>query len=133
MANRLQDAAGICPCHDRVRQRTDFARELNEVQYLLKDSVHLDILKESERTGFETRLARLQRIVSADNDVSSGVIELERVREMLVKRRERETERIRNRLQRLSSPQAPDPDAVAPAVPPPVAPSPRSWVMDFDQ
>ena len=119
--------------HDRVRQRTDFARELNEVQYLLKDSVHLDILKESERTGFETRLARLQRIVSADNDVSSGVIELERVREMLVKRRERETERIRNRLQRLSSPQAPDPDAVAPAVPPPVAPSPRSWVMDFDQ
>ncbi len=117
---------------DRLRQRSDFAQELQAVHQLLADSVQLDILQESERAGFETRLARLKRIVASDNDVSSGVIELERVRELLVKRRERETDRIRSRLHRLSPPPTSQPESGLSSPSAPDTPPPRRWMMDFN-
>lgn len=119
---------------DRGRQRTDFVQELHDVQKLLHESVHLDILQETERAGFETRLTRLQRILSNDNDISSGILELERVKDSLVKRREREADRIRTRLRRLSG----VPEETPPA-PPQGGGASRGaghrgeWVMDFDR
>lgn len=118
---------------DRGRHRSDFAQELLEVQKMLMESVHLDILQETERAGIETRLLRLHRIHASDSDISSGILELDRVRESLVKRREREAERIRSRLRRLSG--APDDELATPPIgglSPDAFPL-RGWVMDFDQ
>ena len=122
---------GVLEQH-RGRQRSDFVRELADVQKLLRESVHLDILQETDRAGMETRLLRLQRILASDSDLSSGILELERVRESLVKRREREADRIRSRLRRLSAPA--EEDRTTPplgSLSPDIAPS-RGWVMDFD-
>ncbi len=118
---------------DRGRQRSDFAQELQEVQKMLMESVHLDILQETERAGIETRLLRLHRIHASDSDISSGILELDRVRESLVKRREREAERIRSRLRRLSG--AADDERGTPPIGglSPGASPLRGWVMDFDQ
>ncbi len=119
---------------DRGRQRTNFAQELQDVQKLLRESVHLDILQETERAGIETRLLRLQRIVASDSDISSGVLELDRVRDSLVKRREREAERIRSRLRRLSGSSLDDEHTTSSlgSLPPDYS-SQRGWIMDFDQ
>ena len=116
---------------ERHRQRTDFARELSEVNALLTESMHLDILKESERTGFETRLSRLGKIVASEGSVSSGVIELDRVRQSLLKRREREADRIRNRLRQLNSSTPSDQESTSAAAK--ELPPPSGWIMDFDQ
>ncbi len=128
-----RDALQIVLERDRGRQRTDFVQELQDVQKLLNESVHLDILQETERAGFETRLTRLQRILSTDSDISSGILELERVKDSLVKRREREADRIRTRLRRLSGP----PDEVSPPLQSgataPGTTYPGEWVMDFDR
>ena len=118
---------------DRGHQRSNFAQELQDVQKLLLESVHLDILQETERAGIETRLLRLQRIHASDSDISSGILELERVRESLVKRREREAERIRSRLRRLSG--ASEGERTTPplgGLSPEMTPL-RGWVMDFEQ
>ncbi len=128
-----RDALQTVLDRDRGRQRTDFVQELQDVQQLLNESVHLDILQETERAGFETRLTRLQRILSTDNDISSGILELERVKDSLVKRREREADRIRTRLKRLSG----QTDVVTP-LPQSGGAAPGSalrgeWVMDFDR
>jgi len=116
---------------DRHRQRTDFVRELNEVNTLLAESVHLDILNESERTGFVTRLSRLGKIVASEGSVSSGIIELDRVRQTLLKRREREADRIRNRLRQLNSSTPNDQESTS--TPAKEMPPPSGWIMDFDQ
>ena len=118
---------------DRGRQRTNFSRDLREVQKLLTESVHLDILQETERVGIETRLLRLQRIQASESDISSGILELERVRESLVKRREREAERIRSRLRRLGG--SSDDERATPPLGglSPDASTLRGWVMDFEQ
>ena len=131
--NEERDALQGVLERDRGRQRTDFSQELQNVQKLLHESVHLDILQETERAGFETRLIRLQRILATDSDISSGILELGRVKDSLVKRREREADRIRTRLRRLSGP----PDD-SPAPPQGGGPSPGTahrgeWVMDFDR
>ena len=118
---------------DRGRQRTNFARDLQDVQNLLTESVHLDILQETERVGIETRLLRLQRIQASDSDISSGILELERVRESLVKRREREAERIRSRLRRLSGSSEEERSTPPLGGLSPDASSLRGWVMDFEQ
>jgi hypothetical protein len=117
---------------DRQRQRSDFVRELNHVKALLAESVQLDILKESERTGFETRIDRLGRIASSDHEVSSGVLELGRVRDLLVNRREREANRIRSRLRQLNSPAVNEHDGKPASGSATESPQPRGWVMDFD-
>ncbi len=131
-SNAEQEALQGILDSDRQRQRTDFARELSEVKTLLAESIQLDILKQSERSGIETRIERLGRIASSDNDVSTGVTELERVRELLVKRREGEADRIRSRLRQLNSPAGnehegkPEPGSSL------NAPQSHGWVMDFD-
>ena len=131
--NKERDALQSVLERDRGRQRTDFVQELWDVQKLLNESVHLDILQETERTGFESRLTRLQRILATDTDISSGILELGRVKDSLVKRREREADRIRTRLKRLSG----QTDAATPS---PqgggASPGPAlrgEWIMDFDQ
>lgn len=113
---------------DRARKKGEFLQQLAEVRQLVAESVHLEILPDTERAGVETRLSRLQLQVNSDTSASASFAELERIRDLLVKRREREAERIRNRLRQLHG---------APAVesePPPVAPpkSPKGWIMDFD-
>lgn len=117
---------------DRQRQRTDFVRELNEVKTLLAESVQLDILKDIERTGFETRIERLGRIVESDKDVATRASELGRVRELLIKRREREADRIRSRLRQLNAPSPQESDGNKSSESPSGTTRPRGWVMDFD-
>lgn len=117
---------------DRQRQRTDFVRELNDIKTLFAESVQLDILKDIERTGLETRIARLGRIVESDNEVSSGLMELGRVRGLLIKRREREADRIRSRLRQLNAPEIHESGGNSSPESPSGAAQPRGWVMDFD-
>ena len=118
---------------DRLRQRTDFVQELSEVEKLLAESVHLDILQDMERASYEARLLKLQHICSSDSDVSAGLVDLKRVRESLVIRRDREADRIRARLRQLSS-RLLEEQAVVPASNSVLPPSSsRGWVMDFDQ
>ncbi len=132
-SNEERDALQGVLERDRHRKRTHFSRELSEVHKLLTESVHLDILKASERAGFETRLTKLQAIATSDTNVSSGFVELDRVREALVKRREREADRIRSRLRQLSHPPNDEPLAEPPSSSDTDATQPRGWVMDFNQ
>lgn len=88
---------------DRHRVRTDFLKGLARVRTLLNETIHLDLLSETERSGFETRVSRLDLIADSETDLKHGVQELELVQESLTIRREREAERIRGRLQRLNS------------------------------
>ena len=118
---------------DRRRQRTNFVRELHDVNQLLAESALLEILNESERKGFETRLARLQKIATAESDLSTGVTELDKVREALVKRRERETERMRVRLRQLSEPSSGSSVIETTTSQDHSEPSQQGWVMDFDR
>lgn len=111
----------------RSRQKSEFAQQLAAVRHLVADSVHLDILPETERVGIETRLARLQLSINSDSGASSGILELERVRDSLMKRREREAERIRSRLRKLHGSPAGEGES-----PPPPPASPKGWVMDFE-
>jgi hypothetical protein len=113
---------------DRARKKAEFLHQLAEVRQLVADSVHLEILPDTERAGVETRLSRLQLQVNHDSSASASILELDRIRDLLVKRREREAERIRNRLRQLHGASA------AESEPPPPAPpkSPKGWIMDFD-
>ena len=117
---------------DRQRQRTDLVRDLSDVKTLLAESVQLDILKDIERTGFETRIEQLGRMAESDNDVSTKVTELGKVRDLLIKRREREADRIRSRLRQLNAPAAHESDGSGLTESPPGTAQPRGWVMDFD-
>ena len=131
-SNAERDALQSVLESDRQRQRTDFTRELNDVKALLAESLQLDILKDSERAGLESRLDKLRRIASSDNDVSSGVRELERVRDLLVKRREREADRVRSRLRQLNNPAANEGEGTTPSGTTRETTQSRGWVMDFD-
>lgn len=113
--------------HHRTRQKSEFLQQLAAVRHLLNESVHLDILPEAERTGIETRLSRLQLSLNAESSVSHGILELDRVRDSLLKRREREAERIRNRLRQLHG------TSRAESEPPPASPkSSKGWIMNFE-
>lgn len=113
---------------DQSRKKAEFLHQLAEVRQLVADSVHLEILPDTERAGVETRLTKLQFQVNNEANASASMIELDRIRDFLVKRREREAERIRNRLRQLHGTAATESDT------PPLAPpkSPKGWIMDFD-
>ena len=111
---------------DRSRQKAEFLTHLADVRQLLADSVQLDILPDGERNGIESRLVRLQLSVNAEAGASSGIQELDRVRDSLMKRREREAERIRNRLRQLHGSSG----RIEESRPNPQ--SPGKWIMDFD-
>ncbi len=119
---RIGLATGSCPQEGRVPATAGRSSPL------VAESVHLEILPETERAGVETRLSRLQLQVNSDTSASASFAELERIRDLLVKRREREAERIRNRLRQLHGASALESE------PPPPAPpkSPKGWIMDFD-
>lgn len=125
-ADEIESLEGVLRLH-RTRQRSELVRQLGEVRKMLNDTVHLEILPDNERAGIETRLSRLQLNLNNDSGLSSGILEVERVRDLLVKRREREAERIRNRLRLLHGSQAED-EATPPDTSPPVS----GWVMDFE-
>jgi hypothetical protein len=123
-----RDALESVLCQDRARKKADFLHQLAEVRQLVADSVHLEILPDTERAGVETRLSRLQLQVNHDSSASASILELDRIRDLLVKRREREAERIRIRLRQLHGA-----SAVESEPPPPAPPkSPKGWIMDFD-
>ncbi len=93
---------------DRSRKKAEFLHQLAEVRKLVADSVHLEILPDTERAGVETRLTKLQFQVNNEANAAASMVELDRIRDLLVKRREREAERIRNRLRQLHGTAAKD-------------------------
>ena len=113
---------------DRSRKKAEFLHQLAEVRKLVADSVHLEILPDTERAGVETRLTKLQFQVNNEANAAASMVELDRIRDLLVKRREREAERIRNRLRQLHGTVAKDNETPPPAPPK----SPKGWIMDFD-
>ena len=114
--------------NDRDRKRTEFSEDVNYVRRLLNETIQLNAIPDSERVVFQTRLSKLERVLESDADLSTGLQELNRLRSGLLKQREREAERIRNRLRQLGRPPAPSERDETQSE----SPAPKGWIMDFE-
>ena len=101
-----------------AKARESLWQDLQETERMIGDAARLDLFTPQDKAGFETRLERLRRSLHDDSDVSAGTVDLERLRSAVLRSRERETQRIRTRLNELS---------------PDHSPKPGGWVMDFSK
>ncbi len=97
-------------------QRDHLWSDLEETEANINEAVRLEILSEQDRTGFAARVEKLRRGLKTGHEFSVEAQEIEELREQLNKRRKRETNRLRGKVNQKSS-EPPE--------------EPQGWVMDF--